>query len=146
MKRMQLVMLASAVALTIPAAFILVQRPPEPLSAGLTCPVKAKQMVRLELLFGTARKGGQPISDAEWQAFLDAEVTPRFPDGFTVLSGYGQYRDGAGKIVQEGARMLIVWHAPRDRNGDVEAIREAYKARFTQESVLRSDGANCVSF
>ena len=74
------------------------------------------------------------------------EVTPRFPDGFTVLSGYGQYRDAAGKIVQEGARMLIVWHAPGDRNADVEAIREAYKARFVQESVLRSDGANCVSF
>jgi hypothetical protein len=146
MQRMQLVVLASAVALTIPAAFILAQRPLEPPSPGLACPVKAKPMARLELLFGTARRDGQPVSDGEWRAFLDAEVTPRFPDGFTVLSGYGQYRDAAGKIVQEGARMLIVWHAPRDRNGDIEAIREAYKARFAQESVLRSDGANCVSF
>lgn len=145
MKTLQLVLIGAAV-MALPVAFVVAQRPPEPLAAGLACPLKAKPMARLELLFGTARQGGQPIADAEWQAFLDAEVTPRFPDGFTVLTGYGQYRDAAGKIVQEGARMLIVWHAPGDRNADVDAIREAYKSRFAQESVLRSDGANCVSF
>lgn len=138
-------LVSAAAALAIPSAVILAQRPPE-LTTGLTCPLKAKPMARLELLFGTARQGGQPISDAEWQSFLDSEVTPRFPDGFTVLSGYGQYRDAGGKIIQEGARMLIVWHAPADRNSEVDAIREAYKSRFSQESVLRSDGANCVSF
>lgn len=144
MKPMQLAIALLLAAL--PIAFVAAQKSPDPLSAGLSCPLKAKAMARLELLFGAARQNGQPISDTEWQSFLDAEVTPRFPDGFTVLSGYGQYRDAAGKIVQEGARMLIVWHAPGDRNADVEAIREAYKARFVQESVLRSDGANCVSF
>ena len=29
--------------------------------------------------------GGAPVTDAEWAAFLDEEVTPRFPDGLTVL-------------------------------------------------------------
>ncbi|KAB2847959.1 MAG: DUF3574 domain-containing protein [Hyphomicrobiaceae bacterium] len=144
MKPMQL-LLAAAIALSAPAALVLAQRQPDPVPAGLACPLKAKPMVRLELLFGLSRPHGPVITDAEWQAFLDAEVTPRFPDGFTVLSGYGQYRDSAGRIVQEGARMLVVWHAPADRNGDIEAIREAYKARFTQESVLRADGSNCVS-
>ena len=144
MKPMQLAIVILAA--TLPIAFVAAQKAPESLAAGLSCPLKAKAMARLELLFGTARTNGQPISDTEWQSFLDAEVTPRFPDGFTVLSGYGQYRDAGGRIVQEGARMLIVWHAPGDRNGDVEAIRDAYKTRFTQESVLRSDGANCVSF
>ena len=53
-------------------------------------------MARLELLFGLGKREGGTISDADWAAFLDAEVTPRFPAGLTVLSGYGQWRGDTG--------------------------------------------------
>ena len=33
--------------------------------------------------------------------FLDDEVTPRFPDGLSVLDVAGQYRDPSGRIVRE---------------------------------------------
>jgi hypothetical protein len=46
-------------------------------------------MAGLELLFGVSRKGA-PVSDEEWQSFVDQEVTPAFPDGLTILEGYGQ--------------------------------------------------------
>ena len=99
-------------------------------------------MVRLELLFGSERKNTFPISDEEWAAFLAAEVTPRFPDGLTVLTGYGQWRDAKGTLVKETSRLLLIWYAPQgDGDTRIEAIRTAYKTRFGQDSVLRGWGA-----
>lgn len=114
---------------------------------GLTCPANASAMARLELYFGASRPGGASVTDAEWKEFLDAEVTPRFPDGLTVLSGYGQWRNGIGVIVQEGSRVLVVLYQPKpETETAIEAIRSAYKSRFQQESVMRIDSPSCVSF
>jgi hypothetical protein len=66
--------------------------PPALIGGGLDCRTTAEPLVRLELLFGSERKNTFPISDEEWAAFLAAEVTPRFPDGLTVLTGYCQWR------------------------------------------------------
>ena len=48
--------------------------------AGTVCHGAAKPMSRLELLFGTSRPQGPPISEEEWASFLDTVVTPRFPE------------------------------------------------------------------
>ena len=66
-------------------------------------------MARLELLFGTLRKDAAAISEDDWASFLAAEVTPRFPDGLTVLSGYGQWRSEGGAIAQQCSIMLVIW-------------------------------------
>ena len=110
------------------------------------CRAGSAPMARLELLFGTGRKEGGAVGEAEWQSFLDAEITPRFPDGLTVLTGYGQWRSDA-TLLKEGTRLLLIWYpqAP-DRDGQIEAIRGAYKRRFGQDSVLRADGQACVGF
>jgi hypothetical protein len=111
------------------------------------CRADAKPMARLELMFGTARRNGAAVGEADWAAFLDAEVTPRFPNGLTVLSGPGQWRGNGGGIEKERAMMLVIWHEPSARaDADIEAIRSAYKARFVQDSVMRIDGVSCVSF
>jgi len=90
---------------------------------------------------------GTEIGESEWRAFLDAEVTPRFPDGLTVLTGYGQWRNSAGVVAKETSKMLVIWHRPAaDSEARIEAIRSAYKARFGQASVMRVDGVSCVSF
>jgi hypothetical protein len=118
---------------------------PQPISGS--CKGAATPYARLELLFGLGRKDGTEIGEAEWRAFLDAEVTPRFPDGLTLLSGYGQWRNSAGAIAKEKSVMLVIWHRPSaDSEARIEAIRAAYKSRFAQESVLRVDGTSCVSF
>ncbi len=99
--------------------------------------------VRTELYFGA-------VSDEEWQGFLDSEVTPRFPDGLTVLDGYGQYRNNAGVITQEDSIVLIIFYpldGAADASAALEEIRTLYKEQFDQESVLRVDDLPvCVSF
>ena len=66
---------------------------PPPLAGSMTamavCDSAARPMARSELVFGTARPAGRVVGEAEWADFLEAEVTPRFPDGLTVLSGLG---------------------------------------------------------
>jgi hypothetical protein len=114
---------------------------------SLSCKTGSAPMARLELLFGMSRHGGEPINDQEWQGFVDQEVTPRFPDGLTVVQAYGQWRNQAGRITQENSRVLMIWYQPKpDSEALIEAIRDAYKARFQQESVMRVDGLSCVSF
>lgn len=116
-------------------------------TSGLYCRGSTRAMARLELVFGLSRPSGEPVTDEEWTSFLDSEVTPRFPGGLTVLSGPGQWKGGEGGITKEESRILVIWHKPTKRTeGDIEAIRSAYKNRFDQESVMRVDGGSCVSF
>jgi hypothetical protein len=111
------------------------------------CPAGAETMNRLELLFGLTLKDGAKISTAEWQAFVDAEITPRFPEGLTVLRGYGQWRTKHGVIARAITHVVVVWYKPGgDSEAKIDAIRAAYKAQFTQDSVMRVNSASCVSF
>jgi hypothetical protein len=117
-----------------------------PITAAPSCRGQAHAMARLELLFGTARADGDAITEEQWVAFLDAEVTPRFPAGLTVLEGTGQWRGRTG-VDRERSNVLIIWYEPTIRADEqIEAIRAAYKRRFDQESVLRVDSVSCVSF
>ena len=114
---------------------------------GIACRPSAKSMARLELLFGTSRRQAPPISDEDWTSFLDTEVTPRFPDGLTVLSGPGQWRGMDGVVTKERSLMLVIWYEPTTlADAHIEAIRSAFKKRFDQDSVMRVDSASCVSF
>ena len=110
-------------------------------------PAEAALFSRTELFFGLSRPGGV-VTEAEFQAFVDAYVTPRFPDGLTVLAGAGQFRDSGGTIVVEGSKLLVLLVPRRDRDADrkIEQIRSDYKRAFQQQSVLRSDDLSCVSF
>lgn len=111
------------------------------------CRRGATTLSRLELLFGTGKKDGSEVSEIEWRDFLEKVVTPRFPDGLTVLSGYGQWHTDEGRTDREGLRVLVVWYQhSKAEEEKIEAIRKAYRARFEQESVMRVDGISCVSF
>ncbi len=111
-----------------------------------SCRVGGKPMARLELLLG-ARTPNGVVGPRAWARFLATEVTPRFPDGVTVLDGRGQWRGGSGRITREPARLLLIWYVPDESSeARIEAIRAAYRSRFRQESVLRADGLSCVSF
>jgi len=117
------------------------------LAAAPSCRAGAAPYARLELLFGLGRQRSGEISEGEWRAFLEMEVTPRFPAGLTVLAANGQWRSPSGLMIKEPSRMLVIWYRQEATSeAAIEAIRGAYKARFGQESVLRVDGASCVSF
>ncbi len=90
------------------------------------------------LYFGRSIPGGGVVSDAEWEDFLRTIVTPRFPDGLTVWSADGQWRDGSGTIISEKSFVLELLH-PDDPALDaaIEEIIARYKEIFHQESVLQ---------
>ena len=113
--------------------------------AGPVCRLPSHEMNRVELLFAAATNEGKSIDAKQWQDFLDAEVTPRFPAGLTAYEAYGQWRDAGGEIEKSPSRVLLIWYEG-DASVRIDAIREAYKKRFAQDSVMRVDGKDCVSF
>ena len=95
------------------------------------------------MLFGRAQ-----VSEAAWSRFLAIEVTPRFPDGFTVLDGSGQWRaPGGTKISRERSKVVMIAMAPgADNDAKLQAVIDAYKTRFKQQSVGLIVRPACVSF
>ena len=116
-------------------------------AAEPSCRAGTAPYARLELLFGLGRQRSGESSEQEWRAFLETEVTPRFPAGLTVLAAYGQWRNRSGLMIKEPTRILVIWYRHEaTAEAAIETIRGAYKQRFGQESVLRVDGTSCVSF
>ena len=104
--------------------------------------------IRTELFFGLSRANGPDVTEEEFRIFLAGHVTPRFPEGLTVLTGRGQFRNASGDIVREPSKLVIILYPPDQENAHkrIEGIREEYKTAFQQESVLRADTTACVSF
>jgi hypothetical protein len=117
---------------------------PPPRCAGMP----GDAAVTVQLLFGRSLKGGGAIDDAAWRDFLARSVTPRFPDGLTVLEGSGQWRQRAtGRIVSEPSTLVeIVTDASAQTFSKLDAIRAEYRARFAQESVGLVVNESCASF
>jgi len=117
-----------------------------PAAASADCADGAMAWDRSELYFGLSRDGGE-ITRPEFAEFLDQEVTPRFPDGMTVVTAQGRWRSSEGRMVQENSMMVILLHPPETgAETRIEEIREAYKAQFDQQSVMLVSGSDCVSF
>lgn len=115
---------------------------PKPAAAPAVVAPAPEKWIRTELYCGIApyeAEGlGLAAAEGSWRAFLDEEVTPRFPDGFTVLDAYGQWREAeGGEIDRVRSRVLVVVHpdTPAKRAG-IEALREAYRVRTGAKSVL----------
>jgi hypothetical protein len=89
-----------------------------------------------DLYFGRSRPGGI-ISEQEFQKFLSQEITPRFPEGLTVVDATGQFRNRKGVIIKEPTKIVILIHPnSQKKNQAIQEIINLYKSRFNQESVL----------
>jgi hypothetical protein len=88
------------------------------------------------------------VSEAAFAAFVAREITPRFPDGLTVLDAKGQWRDSERRtIVHEPSKIVLLTFTDEPaRRADIAAIADAYKRQFRQQSVLTSLRASCVTF
>jgi hypothetical protein len=102
----------------------------------------------VELFFG--RNIGQRlgVSEAAWSRFLAREITPRFPDGLTVINASGQWRDSArSTIVYEPTKLvMIILRDAAKAQERIDAVILAYKARFHQQSVALVVRPACVAF
>ncbi|TCS12387.1 DUF3574 domain-containing protein [Caulobacter sp. BK020] len=118
--------------------------------AGLTpaaCPAGQSPGRTAQLFFGRDIGDQVGVSDADFARFVDEELTPRFPDGLTVLDAAGQWRSSAGPIVREPSKVVVLALPGRAGGEDrLEAVRTAYKARFSQEAVMIVTQPVCLGF
>jgi Protein of unknown function (DUF3574) len=66
-----------------------------------------ERFVRTELFFGLAKSDGE-VTETEFRRFLHECVAPRFPDGFTVVAGFGHFRDDDRIPIEERSKVLIL--------------------------------------
>lgn len=114
--------------------------------AGDSCEVGSEQY-RTELFFGLDRENASPVSETEWQNFVDTKVTPRFSSGLTMFNANGQYLMDNGNLVHENSKVIVLLHDGSNTiSQSIDTIREEYKSQFSQEAVLRIDSLSCVDF
>jgi Protein of unknown function (DUF3574) len=117
-----------------------------PATVEQTCAPLGVVRTRTTLYFGLSKPGGT-VTEAEWHAFLQAEVTPRFPEGLTVWQADGQWRESNGKIGRERAKVLLLIHDQSpELSPAIGAIVRAYKRSFAQQSVLWETAPVCAAF
>jgi len=104
---------------------------------------RERPMVEIKLFFGRG-----DVSDAEWADFAATTITQRFPDGFTILDGEGEWRESASAAPgHERTKILLVAAPPSADLGDrVAAVQAAYRTRFHQRSVGLVTSAVCGDF
>jgi hypothetical protein len=111
---------------------------------------EAAHWLRSELYFGSSPVGVQDggVAEMRWRAFLDKEVTPRFPDGLTVFDAFGQWRDRGSKSIDRlWTKVLVILYEDTPANrAAIDAIRLAWKTSTHDQSVLLATTPVDVSF
>lgn len=105
--------------------------------------------IQTELFFGLTTQHGVPIPESQWAAFLDHNITPRFPDGLTVLAADGRWKDTNQVLHAEQSRLVIILYPTADAydvDKRIRALTSEYIKQFDQESVLRSDSEESTTF
>jgi len=139
--------------LIVAAALLVLQAAPLPVRAAAAeerhaaCPPSLLPWTQIDLYFGRSIGGAGLVTERMFKRFLAEEVTPRFPDGLTVLDAAGQFRDQHGRIVRETAKLLVLLVPDRAAvAGKIAAVIKRYKRLFHQESVLRTEQRVCLAF
>ena len=99
------------------------------------------EAVQTTLYFGLRTSDGIDVSPVDWLSFLAETITPRFPNGLTVLEAYGQSsRHDAGMLVGQGTRVLIVVHpASPQAAAAIAEIKAAWRARFPGAGLFHTE-------
>lgn len=117
-------------------------------SLPLACIPPARPMVSAEILFGRNIGTTLGVSEAAFARFVAEEVTPRFPDGLTIVDARGQYRDAErSRLIREPSKIVLITFTDEpQKRAALDAVAEAYKARFRQRSVLTTVRSVCATF
>lgn len=107
----------------------------------LACPTGQSEVRTAQIFLAPAQ-----ISDADLRRFVDAQVTPRFRDGVTVVNGGGQWKGDANRMIREASKvLLIVLPNHGDPHRNVEAVRAAWRKASGQDSVVVLPPPACVA-
>jgi hypothetical protein len=102
---------------------------------------------KTEIYFGEDEPGGKHVSLKAWRTFLSEVITPRFPDGMTVLEAYGQMQHASGRIEKQPSRVVVLVHPPgKAADRRIHEIIRAYRDRFQNAQVMLLRTAALVEF
>ena len=120
-------------------------RTAQPPQVAASCAAPLKPALELNLYFGRDKRRRRGERSASGPRSWPSEVTPRFPDGLSVLDVAGQSRNSANQTLRERTKLLVVvvFDAPAHQ-AKVEAIVDAYNKRFGQHGVFRTEHAVCA--
>lgn len=107
-----------------------------------TAHIKSYDWVQTELFFGLTRLDHTPITEAEWQKFLDEKVTPQFASGLTVFPAEGRYIGSNNQLYREPSRVILLMYPKSEApaaDKKIRALMQTYIRDFNQDSVLRAD-------
>ena len=111
-------------------------------SSPSLCNAGERQAVVDSLYFGAGE-----VTPEEWQKFLAAVITPRFPEGLTSWAAAGQWQNDSGQIEKESSYVLQLVHADSAQaDSGIQEVVSMYKSRFHQRAVLRTRTRTCTSF
>lgn len=112
------------------------------------CIAPAQPMISVEMLFGRKIGDRVGVSEADFARFAAREITPRFPDGLTIIDARGQYRDTERvRLIREPSKlMLLTFRDDPQKRAALAEIAESYKTTFKQQSVLTTVRETCATF
>lgn len=115
-------------------------------AAAEPCADPLKPMLRAELFFGRTIGDRFGVTDRLWQIYVDRELTPRFPEGFTVIDGRGQWREDDAVMREASKIVIMVMPDSADARTRIATAMNAYIKQFRQKSVGLVTQTVCAAF
>jgi len=111
------------------------------------CPAGQAHLRTVQLYVRRQSAGRPAPTEAAFRKFLAEEVSPRFPDGLTVMRGGRAWRASQDPLMRDAGRIvLIVVPDGAEADQRLETLRTAYRTRFRQEPVVVVAAPACVAF
>jgi Protein of unknown function (DUF3574) len=135
--------------IVLATALVVLATPQISAAEELSCPLAGeKPMLVTQLFFGLSIKGRGPVTRREWTDFLQRDVAPRFPDGFTVYQAEGQWLSPASHaVVRENSKvMIIAAEDTADVRTKIAEVSDLYRKAFHQQAVGVITRRECAAF
>jgi hypothetical protein len=110
-----------------------------------TCGPNERAGQTAHLFFGRNIGEAPGVDEAAFQDFVARELTPRFPDGMTILDAEGRWSH-RGVLMAEASKMVILAQEGAIDRATLAAVRAAYQTRFSQDAVLQSVSTACLAY
>ncbi len=95
------------------------------------------QFVATHIYCGRNIPAGGEVSEEQFAAFLETDVTPAFPAGLTAYDAYGQMQTSEGKIVKQKTKVLLLVHDNSKSSLDaIHKIAASYRSKFGNPQVM----------
>ena len=107
----------------------------------------SRNFIVTKIYFGLTGPNNTVISGKDFDIFVDSTITPLFPNGFTVYSTEGRWKNISNETIKEDSRVIEIINAAKTEDREkIRTIAKSYKKRFQQESVLITEESVIADF